>query len=365
VKVVHKLAFGCSGAGVSGQASDMTSCELPRIQIGDPGELIDTLPYLLGFHPSESLVLVGFAGSAASPGPQRVQVTVRLDLPPDLSDGLDDELLEPLGDVLAQAGCRAVAVVLMTDSVTGDPRAPDGLLGCREALAVAMAELDIEVLDVLVATDQRWWSLWCEQPDCCPAGGNRRSPRSSEAAARAAFAGLAALPDRDALEATLAGRDPGRRSALVPLLLAAARSRDTVAPARLADRRSAEVAALLVAAERMPAAPGDEQLAGHAVALADPRVRDALWLAIDDGDERLASLMAELHGRLPAPYDAAPLFLLGWSHWRAGNATLAGMAAERVLRSQPGYSAALLLVTATRRGLDPRAVPALSQGRLG
>jgi hypothetical protein len=72
-----------------------------------------------------------------------------------------------------------------------------------------------------------------------------------------------------------------------------------------------------------------------------------------------------LHARLPAPYDAAPLFLFGWAQWRAGNATLATMAAERVLDSQPGYSAAALLLTAAQRGLDPRTVPALSQGRAG
>ncbi len=38
------------------------------------------------------------------------------------------------------------------------------------------------------------------------------------------------------------------------------------------------------------------------------------------------------------------------------------MAAERVLAIPAGYSAAILLVTAAQRGLDPRAVPALSQG---
>ena len=38
----------------------MTSCEMPQIRISNPGELIETVPYLLGFHPSQSLVLIGF-----------------------------------------------------------------------------------------------------------------------------------------------------------------------------------------------------------------------------------------------------------------------------------------------------------------
>lgn len=340
----------------------MTSWKMPGVRICDPGELIDSLPFLLGFHPRHSLVVVGFVGSGALAGPQQVQVTVRQDLPARLCDGLDDELLEPLGEVLLRAGCRAVAAVLVTDSVTGDPRGPGGLLGCRDSLAIALAELDIEVLDVLVATDRRWWSLWCEQPGCCPAEGHQRLPESSPVAARATFAGLVALPDRQALEATLAGCEPHRRAELLPLLADAERARAAVGADQLADWRCDEVAALLAAAGRMPVAPGDAQLAAHAVALTDLRVRDAIWLAIDDGCQPAAALMVELHGRLPAPYDAAPLFLLGWSHWRSGNATLAGMAAERVLRSQPDYSAAILLVTAAQRGLDPRVVPALSQG---
>ena len=99
------------------------------------------------------------------------------------------------------------------------------------------------------------------------------------------------------------------------------------------------------------------------MALNDLEVRDALWVALDEGCEPISRLMGDLHARVPAPYDAAPLFLLGWSHWRAGNATLAMMAAERALGSQPGYSAAALLLTAAQGGLDPRTVPALSSGR--
>ncbi|HST47288.1 DUF4192 domain-containing protein [Jatrophihabitans sp.] len=341
----------------------MTSCDLPRIRISDPAELIDALPYLLSFHPHESLVLIGFAGTAVSAGPQQVQVTVRLDLPARLPDGFDDEALAPLGEVLQRGGCRSVAAVLVTDSVAGDPRAAGGLLACRDLLAVAMAAADIEVLDVLVATDRRWWSLCCEQPDCCPGEGNQRLPGSSVAAAQAIFAGLVALPDREALVASLAGHGAEQRSALLPLLDEAERRRAAVPPDRLAEWRRAQIAGLLAAVERAPAGP--EQLAGHAVALTDPAVRDALWLAIDSGCTEAALLMGEWHARLPAPYDAAPLFLYGWSLWRAGNATLAAMAADRALRSQPGYSAAELLATAAQRGLDPRTVPVLIRGRFG
>jgi len=343
----------------------MTSCELPRLRINDPAELIDALPYLLGFHPHESLVLVGFAGTAVAVGPQQVQVTVRLDLPALLPTGPDDEGLAPLGEVLQRAGCRSVAGVLVTDPVAGDPRAAADLLACRDLLAMTMATAGIDVLDVLVATEQRWWSMCCERPGCCPSEGNPRLLGSSVVAAQAIFAGLVALPDRRALVASLAGLGAEERSALSPLLHAAERRRTAVPPSRLAEWRRAQITELFAAVQGVPAEPEPEQLAGYAVALTDPGVRDAVWLAIDDGCAEAARLMGEWHARLPPPYDAAPLFLYGWSLWRAGNATLAAMAADRALQSRPGYSAARLLVTAAQRGLDPCSVPALSRGRFG
>jgi Domain of unknown function (DUF4192) len=373
----------------------MTSCELPRIQISDPGELIETVPYLLGFHPRESLVLIGFAGAADPPGavdfsePQRIQVTVRLDL---LPASLDAQSLQPLSEVLRRAESTAMAAVLVTDSVPGDPRQSSALLACRDLLAVSMDQSGIEVLDVLVATERRWWSLYCEQPRCCPSEGHERILGCSAAAAQATFAGLVALPDRQAMVATLAGSNAEQRSALLPQLADAERSRGGAPPEQAAGLRRTEVADLLAAAAECaaatelaaaggsggtggePGAGGDvtaaaaltgEQLARYAVALTDLAVRDALWLALDDGCAPISQLMGELHASLPAPYDAAPLFLFGWSQWRAGNSTLAMMAAERVLESQPGYSAAALLLTAAQRGLDPRAVPALSRRRPG
>ena len=375
-----------TAAVIIGRLAGMTSRELPRIRISDPGELIDTVPYLLGFHPRQSLVLVGLAGggdgAAYSSCQQQVQVTIRLDLPDQLPGSLDAAALRPLGDVLRRAECVAMAAVLVIDAAPGDPRQSIELLACRDLLAATMDEAGIDVLDVLVATERRWWSLCCEQPECCPAAGHERTLGCSAAAAEATFAGLVALPDRQSMVDTLAGHSAERRSALRPLLAEAERRRAGPFAEQAVGWRRAEVAALLAAAAAIAAggtlaAAGEpiggfavssltgKQLARYGVALTDLAVRDALWRALDDGFLPISHLVGELHARLPAPYDATPLFLFGWSQWRAGNAALAMMAAERVLGSQPGYSAAALLLIAAQRGLDPRTVPPLSRGRAG
>ena len=64
-------------------------------------------------------------------------------------------------------------------------------------------------------------------------------------------------------------------------------------------------------------------------------VRDAVWLAVDDGRLDGRELWRWLGRRLPGRYAAAPLFLFGWASWRAGNGALAGIAAERALASDP------------------------------
>jgi len=43
------------------------------LRVRNPGDLIEAIPYLLGFHPRDSLVVVGLAGT-------RVSVTARIDL---------------------------------------------------------------------------------------------------------------------------------------------------------------------------------------------------------------------------------------------------------------------------------------------
>jgi hypothetical protein len=108
-------------------------------------------------------------------------------------------------------------------------------------------------------------------------------------------------------------------------------------------------------AARLP----DDQVARFGVGLAETHLRDSVWLAIDDGRLDGFELWRDLGRRLPPPYDAPALFLAGWASWRAGNGTLASVAAQRAVESDPTYSAADLLLAAISQGLDPRGVPRL------
>jgi hypothetical protein len=105
--------------------------------------------------------------------------------------------------------------------------------------------------------------------------------------------------------------------------------------------------------------PTDREAARSGVALQSHQVRDAIWMALDDGRLEGIELCVYLARRLPSPQNAAPLFLAARCAWREGNGALAGIAAEYLLTSDPGYSAADLLLAALARGIDPRTLPRL------
>lgn len=350
----------------------------PVLALAGPAELIDSVPYLLGFHPRDSLVLVGLGSTPG--GRDRVGVSARVDLA-DLV--VDSGIVGRCAAALARSGAHS-AVALIYDSEaavtlsglagqSGEVGNGDSALSALpwratvEEVGDALDCARLTMRDALLVGDQQWWSYLCADPSCCPPGGSPRSGPGSQTAAAAAYAGLSALPDREALEALLAQAPPDALDQMAPLLEAA---ESAEFEAILADRQTSQrrsVIRALFAASRSHALDGPaaddplpaDQIARFAVALGDISVRDACWLALEGGRIPPSGLWRGLARSLPSPYDAQPLFLLGWQEWRAGNGTLAGIAASQAVRSNPQCTAAGLLLEALAHGLDPRRAPRL------
>ena len=338
----------------------MTTGDRPAIRVTTPGDLIEAVPYLLGFHPAESLVVIGFDDIAGTT--RQVTIAARLDVGP---DGVEPAAVGSLAAVLKRSGSSAVAAVLLSDRVTGDPRRHRWV---RDVLSMLTDELDLiglRLLDALAADDSHWWSVCCRDLACCPPEGTPRTAHSSTVPAEATYAGLVALPDRETLLAALDGCSDSVRAALLPALgRTDTRFAELVRRTGLSRTRRNEQAALLRAAAECESGLqlSPRRLARLGSALRDLEIRDALWLAIDNRSLAAEQMLGQLHSRLPPPYRAAPLFLLGWHLWRSGSGTLAAAAAERALRTDPGYSAAQLLLEAVQAGMDPRQTPPLSDG---
>jgi hypothetical protein len=345
------------------RAAGAARSDAPILRVSGPADLVSAIPYLLGFHPSRSLVVVGLAG-------RRVVVTARMDLD-DLSDPAQPHLLADTVGALARGGAASFVGVVYDDdapvpsaSVTTDIGAElpwSGVVAQLDAAAVAAGG---QIDDVVLVSRARLWSYLCTVPACCPPEGQPVADCSPVAAA-ATYAGLVALPDRQSLADLLApapGADPEQLRAV---LADAERAAVTSLIRGTIESEDRSVKRALFAAGRAAAAPGaapalaEDQLARFAVALRRYAVRDAVWLAIDESRLDCEALLREMATRLPRLYDAAPLFLVGWSAYRRGDGALAGIAATRAIESDPGYSAADLLLAALSQGIDPRRLPRL------
>ncbi len=348
-------------------SSDLASTgDLPTLRVSGPADLVEAVPFLLGFHPRESLVVIGLCGS-------KVVVTARIDL--------DDVTgsRSALGDTLraiVRGGAREVVAIVIDDRAVPPDVGTDAAPGAALPWHALALETGTEATragatasDVLLVSGGRWWSYRCSDPDCCPGHGRPLAAGTSAVSAAATFAGLVALPDRASVAALLEPAPAERRRGVQVRLERAERA--SVASIVDGDglRTQRSVKRALFAAARAADAPGptsplsDDDVARFGVALHALVIRDPVWIAIDDGRLDGRELWRDLARRLPGSYAAAPLFLFGWASWRAGNGALAGMAAERALASDTGYTAADLLLAAVAHGIDPRRLPRLRRTR--
>jgi hypothetical protein len=324
----------------------------PAFTVRGPADLINAVPYLLGFHPVDSLVVVGMCDG-------RVVVTIRIDL--DVWIG-EPGIVEQSLAAMRRGGAGRFIGILFDEVSLPDWHAEtlpwDGLVS---ELVSAVHAVDGEVGDVLLVGHGRYWSYSCFGAGCCPDEGVPVSPDSSEVPARATFAGMVALPDRDAVDRLLEPLPEDERAALLPAIDAAIDAAMAEISAGRQERLDrSDVRALFAAAREAAAGSVDldeEALARYATALRRLAVRDSLWVGIDEQRLTGDALWWHLARALPDPYRAAPLFLIAWTAWRSGSGALAAMAAERAIAADSDYSAADLLLAALSNGVDPRAMP--------
>ncbi|MEV6811663.1 DUF4192 domain-containing protein [Micromonospora sp. NPDC051296] len=318
----------------------MNSTDLPRLTVRSPADLIAAVPYLLGFHPADSIVVVALRGS-------RIVFAARGDL---FDDSDPHESAGHIAAVTTRQGADSATVIGY------GPAAP--VTSAVDAVRAALADAGLTVLDALRVTDERWWSYLCAEPECCPPEGTPYDPRASTVPAAAVFAGQVALPDRAALAAQVApAATPAMRQAAeraerrLTDLLAAAPPADLLGGRAL---RSAGAAALRATRQRHESGEPltDDELAWLCLLLTHLPVRDHAWERTDGRDEDVA-FWTEVLRRAEPELIAAPGALLAFAAWRAGQGALAAVTLERVLAEHPDYSLALLLDDLLRRGVPP------------
>ncbi|MEN3357185.1 MAG: hypothetical protein V7637_1167 [Mycobacteriales bacterium] len=344
----------------------MTECaaDTAATHIRSPADLVGLIPYLLGFHPSESVVVAEFRERRSKLG-----IVVRADMPAN-SDAA--QLATGLAARFSGRHADGAAIVVY-GSVDGAPDTTRGaeLVGM---IGAAMQAVGIQLCDAMAVGGGRWRSYFCTDLGCCPADGTLIAGNAgSEVAAAATVAGMVPLPDRHALVRSLEplparAAEPMARAlkqAEAAFVLAVCR-RGTASAWQAGTRERFQRAIHRARGGRSGGRPllADREVARLLVGLVDIRSRDACWQDLDlrCSPEAFAVCWQLAQRSLP-PYRSAPLFLLGWAAWRRGDGALARVAAERVLEQDVGYEAARLLLVALDHGLHPDELPGLAGRR--
>ncbi|KAA6213552.1 DUF4192 domain-containing protein [Streptomyces albofaciens JCM 4342] len=351
--------------------------EEARVTLRGPAELADALPYLLGFFPDDSIVLVGLHGERGRFGSR-----ARLGIPTDrtqwryASDQLADALVA-LGEE-RRSRPEGIIVYLCQEPAEGENGRDvmERLRPLAQRLRIACGALDVPVLDALCISNGRFWSYCCPDERCCPTTGTPLTPPgTSVMAAAAAYAGVQVRGSLREMEARLAARTGPRAVAqtsaldavahrLVPRMLqegtAASVRAETVEHARELVRRFREDPP--TGSRRARDACDDALLTdGEAarliVGLQDRVARDraAEWMEGPDAEPALR-LWQALSRRCVggyAEYAVAPLSLAGWVAWATGDQPSARVALGRALTLDPECLFAQLLHSGINQGLDP------------
>jgi hypothetical protein len=308
--------------------------------------LVAVVPYLLGFHPENSLVVI-----AMSRPDSRVRLAFRFDLPDPPDPAQAAEIISYATDLLTRHQFTDVVVVGYGPGTLVTPLADLA----RQALPAA----GITLHDVLRVEDGRCWSYLCTDPSCCPPEGLPVGDVAHPAATVLADAGITAAPSRAALAATLSPLTGPDADVMTKATAQAEHAAARHAAARheklLADWLTASQHAITTYRDGGTlTTPGEH--ARLAVALTSLRVRDDAWARMDPAHAAAHQrLWTDLTRSARPDYAAAPASLLAFTAWQSGEGALANLALDRALADDPGYSMALLLREALAACLPPAA----------
>ncbi|MGA4960612.1 DUF4192 domain-containing protein [Streptomyces pseudogriseolus] len=353
-----------------------------QVTLRTPAELADAVPYLLGYRPEDSIVLVSLHDTG---GPGRFGGRARLGIPADPGDwpSAARQLAHGLVTGCERRGARPeqMVVFLCQEPGRGETgrQVKERLGPLAHALRLECGALDVPVVEALCVSDGRFWSYCCDDRTCCPEEGTPMGlPGTSVLAAAAAYAGLQVRGSLRELHARLqpwetsAAHDQRRAldDAGLKLLprIVDEQARKAVADEtlELAGRLMRRLADAPPVSGTLPSDLRDDELIGHDEAatvllgLQDRTTRDcaAAWM---EGDEAAPALRLwrTLARRCVGPYGeyaAAPLTLAGWVAWSSGDELEAREALAMALGADPDYLFARLLHQACNEGLDPESI---------
>ncbi len=302
-------------------------------------DLITAIPFLIGFHPTNSIVLISIKSES-------IGLAMRIDIP----DQLDGDAIDLLAHhFLRDEADAALLVAYMPDSREDG----DSLLIC---LGAGLIRNGIEIQESIVVRDGRYRSIICRDIDCCPPQG--KSIPAIEESAIAAEHVVAGIPmpyaNISELTSTLAA-DPSS----LDLLWSDEVNRFYIAEdsEQLQELRrdGVETMDLLIDQYRIGRGPTDRAIVARMIGrMSDVQVRDyALGVHSEDTYDLYFTMWRELLRLAPPGFVAPIACIVAAMAYEGGDGALAQKALDRAIGDDEKYPLAALLRRVFNAGWPP------------
>jgi hypothetical protein len=317
-----------------------------------PHDLLAAIPFLIGYHPTDSLVIVSLKEDC-------VGMAMRVDYPERALDSAP-EVFDALVYHLVREGAQGALVVAYV------PEGRDDGIQVLENISTALSRVEIPIRESLLIAHGRWRSILCGSQECCPYEGNELPEISSS---------------RVAVEQVAEGRPMpyGDREGMADSISSLALSGDEEFVAQVGQARIDPESEQLQRAQRNGALsvldlasrfisgslgrdiPNDQKLSALVLgSLSDIQVRDFALGSHDEASIEVYWSMWRYLVRIAPSGSIAPVAsLLAALSYERGEGALAQRCLDRALDDDPSYSLAGLLRRVFNAGWPPQSFGAM------
>jgi hypothetical protein len=310
-----------------------------------PHDLLAAIPFLIGYHPQDSLVLVALKDEA-------VGMAMRVDMPV----GVSAEGYDLLASHFLRDGADGAFIVAYVGEGAVDPE--NVLINTSAALVRA----GIDIKESLIVRDNRFCSLICSDPTCCPPEGSAVPDLgSSRIAAEHVIAGHPMpFENVDGLVQSIAALPSSFESVWADEVQAFWVSSDSEEIQEL-QRDGATAIIDLVGEYREGRGAEDRELAARVIGrLSDIQVRDfALGSHTDESADCYWAMWRDLLRIAPRGFVAPIACLFAAMAYERGEGALAHKGLDRGLGDDDQYSLAHLLRRVFTAGWPPQSFSAM------
>jgi len=304
-----------------------------------PHDLLAAVPFLIGYHPTDSLVLISVKSDS-------LEMAMRIDFPKNPPEGS----YQLLASHLKRDNSEGALIVAYepADSLAG----PEVL----HNIADAVASLDIPIRELMLVRNNHWRSLLCSDDKCCPPEGNQIEEFVNSRIAAEQVASGKVLPFSDSeglthsISATILAKDINWNAQVVGF-----RVDPDANNLNELQRDGAESILLLADFYSQNGFCKDYDLMARVLGrLSDIQVRDfALGCHTDQTINSYWAMWRDLLRIAPPKFVAPVASVFASIAYENGEGALAHRALDRAIEDDPEYSLARLLRRVFSSGWPP------------